>query len=138
MCLKYIILILVLFVVIDLPMIANINKDMYQKQFNRINNGPMETNTTTLFSAVICYFLLAFGTYYFIVKPGLDKNSNNFEILTNGMLLGLIIYGVYNSTNKTTINKFGINESIIDTLWGTTLSGIVAVLSVLIIKNYIK
>ena len=134
---KYIILILILFLIIDLPMIGRINNKMYQTQFNRINNGPMETNKVTIISAIICYFLLAIGTYYFVVKPGLEKNSSNIDIFLRGMLAGLVTYGIYNTTNKITINKFGVRESIIDTLWGTVLTGIVASISFIIIKKNI-
>ena len=137
MYIKYIVLILILFLIIDLPMITRINNKMYQTQFNRINNGPMESTKATMISAIICYLLLAVGTYYFVVKPGLEKNSSNTNILLSGMLAGLVTYGVYNSTNKVTINKFGVHESIVDTLWGTVLTGIVASISFMIIKKKI-
>lgn len=110
--LKMLTIILIIFLIIDLPMIMYINSNMYQIQFKRINIGPMNVTSRTYISAGLCYLLLVFGIYHFAVK----QNS-----VMNGAILGLILYGVYNTTNLATINNYGIKESIIDTLWGTIL-----------------
>jgi uncharacterized membrane protein len=114
--LKIILVILIIFLIIDLPMITMLNSEMYQLQFKRINNSPMNVNLRTYISVGICYILLSYALYHFAVK----QNS-----ILNGALIGLIIYGVYNTTNLATINNFGIKESIVDTVWGTTLCTIV-------------
>lgn len=121
-------IILVIFLVIDIPMITYINSNMYQIQFNRINNGPMNVNYRTYVSAGICYLLLVFGIYYFAVK----QNS-----VLNGAILGLIIYGIYNTTNLATINNFGIKESLVDTLWGTILCTIITYITIKL-KSYMN
>jgi len=130
------IVILVLFLVIDLPVILYFNKDMYQKQFKRINNGDIKSGPHVWISGAIAYLLLAFGIYFFIVKQELTEEKQDYlKIFTKGLLLGLIIYGIYNGTNKATINEFGTKESIIDTIWGTLLSGLLGVSSVYILKK---
>jgi len=132
------IVILVLFLVIDLPVILYFNKEMYQKQFNRINKGNIKTGAHIWISGAIAYLLLALGIYFFVVKQELvNDNLDYFNIFTNGSVLGLIIYGIYNGTNKATINEWGNKESIIDTIWGTLLSGLLAVSSVYILKKII-
>jgi uncharacterized membrane protein len=130
------IVILVLFLVIDLPVILYFNKEMYQNQFKRINNGDIKSGPHIWMSGAIAYLLLALGIYFFIVKQELkEEKQNYFKILIRGLVLGLIIYGIYNGTNKATINEFGTKESIIDTIWGTLLSGLLSVSSVYIIKK---
>ena len=130
------IVILVLFLVIDLPVILYFNKAMYQKQFNRINNGDIKSGTHVWISGAIAYLLLAFGIYFFVVKSELIKEKQDYlKIFSKGLVLGLIIYGIYNGTNKATINEWGTEESIKDTIWGTLLSGLLAVSSVYIIKK---
>jgi uncharacterized membrane protein len=130
------IVILVLFLVIDLPVILYFNKEMYQNQFKRINNGDIKSGPHVWMSGAIAYLLLALGIYFFIVKQELkEEKQNYFKILIRGLVLGLIIYGIYNGTNKATINEFGTKESIIDTIWGTLLSGLLSVSSVYIIKK---
>jgi uncharacterized membrane protein len=125
---KILLIILVIFLVIDIPMITYINGKMYQIQFNRINNGPMNVNLRTYISAGICYLLLVLGIYHFAVK----QNS-----ILNGAILGLVIYGIYNTTNLATINNYGIKESIVDTVWGTILCTLITYLSIKL-KGYMN
>ncbi len=130
------IVILVLFLVIDLPVILYFNKAMYQEQFKRINNADIKSVVHTWISGAIAYLLLAFGIYFFIIKQELTNDNQDYKnIFIKGLSLGLIIYGIYNGTNKATINEWGTKESIIDTVWGTILSGLLAVSSVYISKK---
>ena len=122
---KNVINILILFLVIDAPVLFIINKDMYAKQFLRINQGEMNINNRTYISALISYILLAVGLYMFVLK------DNNDMILQKAFLFGIVIYGIYNATNLATINEFGIKESIVDTLWG----GIICTIITFIIKK---
>jgi len=116
-------IVLGLFLILDVPVITWLNAPMYQKQFKRINNGEIKLDTRVWVSAAIAYFLLALGIYLFIVRPELTNFKPDYLIIfLKGLALGLIIYGVYNGTNKATINEWGTKESIIDTVWGTTLS----------------
>ena len=132
------IVILVLFLVFDLPVILYLNKEMYQKQFIRINKDNINSGSHVWISGAIAYLLLAFGIYFFVVKQELVEDNQDYKnIFTKGLVLGLIIYGIYNGTNKATINEWGIEESIKDTIWGTTLSGLLAVSSVYILKKII-
>lgn len=134
--LKYFILILFLFLIIDIPMITLINSKMYQIQFNRINNGPMRLGSHTIVSAIFAYLLLALGLYYFVVNPAIVNNTSITNSFYNGVILGFVIYGVYNGTNKATINEFGTIESIVDTIWGSVLSGLLSVLSIYLIRKF--
>jgi uncharacterized membrane protein len=116
-------------------MITKINSKMYQTQLNRINKDSKQSSNKLL-SGLICYLLLALAIYIFIISPEKDKSikSSHFEIIKKGMLLGFIIYGVYNSTNRATINEHRTYESIVDTLWGSILIGLVSYISILLIK----
>ena len=128
-------IILILLLVIDLPVITKINNKMYKKQFDRINKSN-NSNSSKYIAGIICYILLALAIYVFIVLPENDKSKSSIEIIKKGMLLGLIIYGVYNSTNKATINEFGTFEAIVDTIWGSFLIGFISLISVLIVRKY--
>ena len=124
---KAILFILGLIMIIDLPMILFINKDMYMEQLKRINGSDSVFSIRTLFASIICYLLLTFGIYYFGIR---EKN------FVNAILFGLVVYGVYNTTNLATIQKYGIKESIIDTMWGAILCGLVAF--IVIKSNFIS
>ena len=130
---KLLIIILILFLIIDIPMITKINYEMYNKQFLRINNN--KTVKDIYIGGIVAYACLVFGIYYFVIKNNI--NNNITDIAKNGALFGFIVYGTYNGTNKATIADYGMREAIVDTLWGSILCGLISVLSVYFIKKNI-
>jgi uncharacterized membrane protein len=124
-------IVLGLFLVIDVPVILYLNKPMYQAQFTRINKSDSSSGAHIWISAIFAYLLLALGLYIFIVKPEMNNYKPEYlNILLKGLILGLVVYGVYNGTNMATINEWGAKEFIIDTIWGSVLSGTISVSSV--------
>ena len=63
--------------------------------------------------ALVCYLLLIAGLNYFIIQ----RNRS----IPEAFFLGLVIYGVYDSTNYATLKKWEANVAIMDTLWGGSL-----------------
>lgn len=109
-------IVLVVFLVLDLPMITFINKEMYKNLFDNINNGSYVDTSNMIIGAIVAYLLLAYGLYIFAIK-----NKSIF----NGALFGLVVYGVYNFTNLAVIAKYGLIQSVIDTTWGTILCSMI-------------
>jgi uncharacterized membrane protein len=70
-----------------------------------------------LSGAILCYLLLILGLYYFIILP---KKS-----VMDAFLFGIVIYGVYETTNYTLLKKWKPEIVVIDTLWGGVLFAIV-------------
>jgi len=66
--------------------------------------------TFRVLSAFFCYLFLIFGLYHFII---LKKAS-----LLEAFLFGLIIYGVYETTNHAIIKNWDLRFVFLDTLWG--------------------
>lgn len=64
-------------------------------------------------AAAVCYALIIFAIHHFIVVP---KRS-----LLDAFLLGLIVYGVYETTSKALLSKWMWKTVVIDTLWGGVL-----------------
>jgi len=114
-CIIYTIIIL-----IDIPVILN-NK-MYKNLFLKINNNKqIDLNNSIYFSIFFAYLFISFGIYYFVIK-----NSINFkQSLIEGFIFGIILYGVYNTTNYSTILQYDNNVAIMDTIWGGILCMIV-------------
>ena len=63
----------------------------------------------------VLVFLIV-GINYFIIKP---KKS-----VSDAFLLGIVIYGVYETTNYALLKNWSILTVIIDTLWGGILFAI--------------
>ena len=68
-------------------------------------------------SVVLCYFAIIVGLYYFIIK----ENKSPLE----AFLLGVVIYGVYDSTNYATLSNYTASFAFMDTLWGGILFALV-------------
>lgn len=85
-------------------------KGYFNYQIKQVQGKPMEIN---YLGAALCYLFLIVGINYFIIKP---KKS-----VSDAFLLGLIIYGVFETTNYALFNNWSIFTVIIDTLWGGIL-----------------
>ena len=99
----------IVFVALDF-MYLNLIKGYFSRQIANVQGSKMEVN---LLGVAICYILLIAGLNYFIIGP---KKS-----VYDAFLLGLIIYGVYETTNYSLFKKWSILTVLIDTLWGGIL-----------------
>ena len=112
----------ILFVIIDFAYL-NLIKNYFKNQIEMIQKSPMKIN---IFGAVLCYILLVFALNYFIIQP---KKS-----VFDAFILGILIYGVYETTSYSLFTKWSFLTVIIDTLWG----GILFALTTFIIKYISK
>lgn len=108
----------IVFVFID-SIYLNLIKDYFSNQIRLIQGSHIKMN---YLAAIICYIFLIFGINYFIIKP-------NRSIL-DAFLLGLVIYGVFETTNMALFSKWSWLTVLIDTLWG----GILFALTTFIIR----
>jgi len=99
----------IVFVCLDFVYL-NFFKDHFNKQVQDIQGSKININ---YLAALICYIFLIMGLNYFIIKP---KRS-----ISDAFLLGLVIYGTYETTNWAIFNKWSVKSVIIDTLWGGIL-----------------
>jgi uncharacterized membrane protein len=83
------------------------------KMYGGIQKSPLKLNFV---GAVLCYIALTFLLYYFIL-------SKKRKIL-DAFLLGVCVYGVYETTNYATLSKWPIYMVIVDSLWGGILFAI--------------
>ena len=106
----------VLLVVID-GVYLNLMKGYFMKQVEDVQGSKLSLNFV---SAIICYVFLVSGLYYFIIKP---RRS-----ISDAFLLGLVIYGVYETTNLAMFKNWSILTVLMDTLWGAVLFAVTAYL----------
>jgi len=102
----------IIFVCVD-AVYLNLLKGYFNKQVEDIQGSKIEFN---LLAAIICYILLIIGLNYFIIRPRRSVND--------AFLLGIVIYGVYETTNWAIFKKWSPLSVIIDTLWGGILFGL--------------
>lgn len=111
---------LVVFVIIDGIWLGFIAKNLYKKEI-----GYLLSNNPNWAAAIIFYLLFLVGLVYFVINPGIDKESIK-TILISGALFGLITYATYDLTNLATVKDWPLKVTIIDLIWGTTLSTVVS------------
>lgn len=97
-------------------------KKFYFKELNKVSKMRKKFN---LIPIVLIYLLLTIGINYFV----LPYSNSLIQALFNGMLFGLIGYGIYDLTNYVTFEKFSLKTTIIDMIWGSSICGIVSILS---------
>ena len=105
---KYLLL-SVIMVLID-SVYLKLVSSFFNKQVKLIQGTEIKLNIP---STILCYLFLTLGFYYFLI----NKNSTYMD----AFLFGLVIYGVYETTNKAILKKWNWDSVIIDTIWGGTL-----------------
>jgi uncharacterized membrane protein len=110
----------ILFVFLD-TIYLNLIKNYFSKQIFLVQGSSIKLN---YFAILLCYMFLIFGINYFIIQPN--------RSIQDAFILGFIIYGVYELTNKALLTKWSWLTVIIDTIWG----GILFAFTTYIIKYY--
>lgn len=95
-------------------------KKYFQWQVEHIQGSSMKVN---IWGAVLCYLFLVVGIYYFIIR---QKRT-----YTDAFLLGLVIYGVFETTNYALFKNWAFTTVVIDTIWG----GILFALATYVVYN---
>jgi uncharacterized membrane protein len=88
----------------------SVMKGYFMNQVKNVQGSALKLN---YFGAALCYVFLIAGINYFIIKPR--------KSVSDAFLLGLVIYGVYETTNYALLSNWSIITVIIDTLWGGLL-----------------
>ena len=99
----------IIMLILDFGFIG-INQTAFATQVASIQRVAMQVKPI---GAILCYILLIFGLYYFILRT---KRS-----VLDAFLLGIVIYGVYDTTGYTIFKKWDPYLAIMDTLWGGIL-----------------
>ena len=120
----------VVFMGIDLVWLGFVAKNIYSKYLGYL----MAPNVNWL-AALVFYVIFIIGVLYFVIAPSLvDRDFT--QLVIRAMLFGFITYATYDLTNLATVRDWPITITIIDLIWGTTLSTSVSVISYLIITNF--
>ena len=112
-----------------------LSRDMFSRQIMLVQGTDLKVNIP---SAAICYFIIVLGIYYFVLRHIIVPNASSAAAaiqnmrLHDGMIaaffLGLLVYGVYETTTLALLRNWSPITSIIDTTWGGTLFALSAYL----------
>ena len=88
----------------------NVIKNYFLNQIQMVQGTQPKIN---YLGVALCYIFLIVGINYFIIKP--------HKSVSDAFLLGIVIYGVYETTNYALFKNWSILTVIMDTLWGGLL-----------------
>ncbi|MGI3170494.1 DUF2177 family protein [Pseudooceanicola sp. C21-150M6] len=83
--------------------------------------------------AAVFYLFYVGALVWFVSLPALRANAP-LQALSNGALIGAMAYGTYEFTNYATLKDWAPKMVALDLAWGTVLTGVAAVLGVIITR----
>ena len=86
---------------------------IYGNLVKSIKKSPIKMRPLTLLSAGLCYIFLVGGLNYFILR---EKRP-----ILDAFLLGVMVYGVFETTSYVMFDNWTIPIILMDTLWGGIL-----------------
>ena len=95
---------------LDSVYLSTIGGSLFGKMVKNIQKEEMKIN---IYGAIGCYILLVLVLYKFII---LERKSPS-----DGFILGLCVYGVFDFTNIAIFKNYSWIPAIVDTLWGGIL-----------------
>jgi uncharacterized membrane protein len=120
----------VVFTVVDLVWLGFIANSLYKKYLGFIMrpspNWPV---------AIIFYLVYLAGVVFFVINPALAKQSWKYALFA-GMFFGFITYATYDLTNLATLKDWPPFITVIDLIWGTTLGGLVSLITYIIVSKF--
>jgi uncharacterized membrane protein len=120
---------LAIFFGIDIVWLGIVARDFYPRYLGHLLAGQVQWTP-----AVVFYLLYIAGIVFFAVKPAIEAGSAR-RALINGAFLGLVAYATYDLTNQATMRDWPVIVTVVDLIWGTVLTGSVAVVSYLVSRR---
>jgi uncharacterized membrane protein len=117
------------FIVFDLIWLGFIAKNLYNRYL-----GYIMRPSPGWIAAILFYLLYLTGIVFFVINPALEKQSWRFALFA-GMFFGLITYATYDLTNLATLKDWPLLITIIDLAWGSSLGGLVSLVTWYIITK---
>lgn len=118
------------FVVLDFLWIG-----VVMSAFYRENLGHLMGDTINLFAAAVFYLLYTAGVFIFAVLPSIRAGKGRRALML-GAMLGLIAYGTYDLSNQATLEKWPLLVTVVDMVWGTFLTALMAVIGFSLTRLY--
>jgi uncharacterized membrane protein len=112
-----------------------LTKDLFARQVMLVQGTAMKVNIP---SAAVCYIIIVLGLYYFVLRhiivPNATSAAASIQTMRLGdgvraaFFLGILVYGVYETTTLAILRNWSPMTAVIDTTWGGTLFALSAYL----------
>jgi uncharacterized membrane protein len=121
---------LICYVVIDGIWLQGVAKSFYAEQLaGLLRPKPI------LWAAAVFYLLYPVGLLIFGILRAPDPTRLT-SVAMSAALFGFFAYLTYDATNYAVVKDFPFKVALVDTLWGTTVSALSCVVSVLLLRKF--
>jgi uncharacterized membrane protein len=122
--------------IIDLLWLGVIMKNFYAQEIGAIMRKQGDSLAPRWDAALLVYLLIPAGLILF-VRPIIGTQATLSQAFGYGGLFGLILYGVYDMTNLSVLEKWTYRVAFADMAWGCVLCGITSIL-MLVMERWLK
>lgn len=113
---------IVVFLIIDSIWLLKVSPKLYKN-----NIGHLMADKPQLWAALLFYLIFIAGLMALVLIPAL--NNNNFaHAAIYGAVFGLVTYATFDLTSQAVFRGWPVKITIIDLLWGTSLTTLVSVI----------
>jgi len=116
------------FLAIDAVWLTVMSGRFYKPQL-----GALMREQPNLAVALLFYVFYVVGVIVLAVMPGVEAGSV-LKAAGYGAILGFVAYGTYDFTNLSTIKDWPVIVTVVDLVWGTTLTAIMATIGYYVAK----
>lgn len=120
----------IVFFAIDIVWITKVARGVYFKNLGHLLAKTMSPAPIALF-----YVMYIAGIVYFAIRPAMATGQWTTALL-NGALFGFFCYATYEFTNYATLKNWPVKVLVIDTIWGTALTGFCAAVGFYVMHKF--
>lgn len=117
-----------IFLGLDAVMLKNVMRPLFETRIAHLLLDDLRIGAAAVF-----YLFYVAGVVWFVSLPALRDNAP-WQALVGGGLIGAMAYGTYEFTNYATLRDWAPKMVAVDLAWGTVLTGVSALLGVLITR----
>jgi uncharacterized membrane protein len=117
--------VLLTFAVLDAVWIGLLMKGFYNHEFGELarrHDGAMSPRWP---AAILVYLLIPLGIVLF-VRPAMGASATLLQAAGWGAAYGFIGYGLYDLTNRATLEKWSLTLTAVDMAWGSVICAVSA------------
>jgi uncharacterized membrane protein len=119
---KAYLLLLPIFAAIDLAYLGYLMRWFYDRELGELVRRSDGAIAPRWAAALFVYLLIPAGMMLF-VRPQLSPADPVWRALLWGAAYGFVVYGVYDFTNRATLDAYSLRLALADVAWGTVLCG---------------
>ena len=128
---KLYILVLLIFLAIDLTWLGVLMAKFYKAELGPLARCSGEAMAPVWWAAFLVYILIPLGIVLFVL-PRVSPEHRAASALGWGFLYGVILYGVYDLTNYSLIDRWPWRMTLVDMAWGGFICAVTSYVAVIL------